>query len=71
MSRSEIKSGKDLKGKRIGVDSVAGTTEYVSRVAVEHFGSCEPIWMILKKSKGMTWQRSTDLRFTGADEAYG
>jgi ABC-type nitrate/sulfonate/bicarbonate transport system substrate-binding protein len=38
MGRSEIKSGKDLKGKRIGVDSFAGTMEYLSRVAVKHFG---------------------------------
>jgi ABC-type nitrate/sulfonate/bicarbonate transport system substrate-binding protein len=38
MGRSEIKSGKDLKGKRIGVDSFAGTMEYLSRAAVKHFG---------------------------------
>jgi NitT/TauT family transport system substrate-binding protein len=38
MGRSELKSGKDLKGKRIGVDSFAGTMEYLSRVAVKHFG---------------------------------
>ena len=36
--RSEIKSPKDLKGKVIGVDSVAGTVDYLSRVAVRHFG---------------------------------
>lgn len=38
MGRGEIKSGKDLRGKRIGVDSFAGTMEYLSRVAVKHFG---------------------------------
>ena len=38
MGRNEIKSGKDLKGKRIGVDSFAGTMDYLSRVAVKHFG---------------------------------
>lgn len=38
MGRSEIKSGKDLKGKTIGVDSFAGTMEYLSRVAVKYFG---------------------------------
>jgi NitT/TauT family transport system substrate-binding protein len=38
MGRSDIKSGKELKGKRIGVDSFAGTMEYLSRVAVKHFG---------------------------------
>ncbi len=38
MVRSEIKSGKDLKGKTIGVDSFAGTVDYLSRVAVRHFG---------------------------------
>ena len=36
--RPEIKSPKDLKGKVIGVDSVAGTVDYLSRVAVRHFG---------------------------------
>ncbi len=38
MVRPEIKSGKDLKGKTIGVDSFAGTVDYLSRVAVRHFG---------------------------------
>jgi ABC-type nitrate/sulfonate/bicarbonate transport system substrate-binding protein len=36
--RPEIKSPRDLKGKVIGVDSVAGTVDYLSRVAVRHFG---------------------------------
>jgi NitT/TauT family transport system substrate-binding protein len=38
ISRPEIKTPKDLKGKVIGVDSVAGTVDYLSRVAVRHFG---------------------------------
>jgi ABC-type nitrate/sulfonate/bicarbonate transport system substrate-binding protein len=38
MARTNIKSGKDLKGRKIGVDSFAGTMEYLSRVAVRHFG---------------------------------
>src|SRR6188474_3746127 len=38
ISRPEIKTPKDLKGKIIGVDSVAGTVDYLSRVAVRHFG---------------------------------
>jgi NitT/TauT family transport system substrate-binding protein len=38
IARAEIKSPKDLKGKVIGVDSVAGTVDYLSRVAVRHFG---------------------------------
>ena len=33
MARPEIQSGKDLKDKRIGVDSFAGTMEYLARVA--------------------------------------
>jgi len=36
--RPDIKTPKDLKGKIIGVDSVAGTVDYLSRVAVRHFG---------------------------------
>lgn len=36
--RPEIRSPTDLKGKIIGVDSVAGTVDYLSRVAVKHFG---------------------------------
>jgi len=38
IARAEIKTPKDLKGKVIGVDSVAGTVDYLSRVAVRHFG---------------------------------
>jgi NitT/TauT family transport system substrate-binding protein len=38
IARQEIKTPKDLKGKVIGVDSVAGTVDYLSRVAVRHFG---------------------------------
>ncbi len=38
VARPEIKTPKDLKGKVIGVDSVAGTVDYLSRVAVRHFG---------------------------------
>ena len=38
IARPEIKSGKDLKGKTIGVDSYAGTVDYLSRVAARHFG---------------------------------
>ena len=38
IARPEIKSPKDLKGRIIGVDSVAGTVDYLSRVAVRHFG---------------------------------
>src|SRR5258707_14267974 len=34
IARQEIKTPKDLKGKVIGVDSVAGTVDYLSRVAV-------------------------------------
>jgi NitT/TauT family transport system substrate-binding protein len=38
VARQEIRTPKDLKGKVIGVDSVAGTVDYLSRVAVRHFG---------------------------------
>ena len=38
MARPDIQSGKDLKGKRIGVDSFAGTMEYLARVAAKHYG---------------------------------
>ena len=38
ITRPEIKSAKDLRGKTIGVDSVAGTVDYLSRVAARHFG---------------------------------
>jgi NitT/TauT family transport system substrate-binding protein len=38
ISRPEIKAGKDLKGKTIGVDSFAGTVDYLSRTAARHYG---------------------------------
>jgi NitT/TauT family transport system substrate-binding protein len=38
ISRAEIKAGRDLKGKTIGVDSFAGTVDYLSRTAVRHYG---------------------------------
>lgn len=38
MARPEIKTGKDLKGKTIGVDSFAGTVDYLTRVAARHYG---------------------------------
>ncbi|HKA32291.1 MAG TPA: ABC transporter substrate-binding protein [Candidatus Binatia bacterium] len=36
--RGDIKSGKELKGKIIGVDSFAGTVDYLARETVRHFG---------------------------------
>ena len=38
IARPEIKSAKDLRGKTIGVDSFAGTVDYLSRTAVRHYG---------------------------------
>lgn len=38
IARPEIKSPKDLRGKTIGVDSFAGTVDYLSRTAVRHYG---------------------------------
>ena len=38
IARPDIKTPKDLKGKIIGVDSFAGTVDYLSRVAARHFG---------------------------------
>jgi NitT/TauT family transport system substrate-binding protein len=38
MSRPEIRSGKDLKGKTLGVDELFGTTDYLSRVAMRYLG---------------------------------
>jgi NitT/TauT family transport system substrate-binding protein len=38
IARPEVKTPKDLKGKIIGVDAVAGTVDYLSRVALRHFG---------------------------------
>lgn len=42
IARPEIKTPKDLKGRVIGVDSIAGTVDYLARVAVRHFG-LEPV----------------------------
>ncbi|HTM11030.1 MAG TPA: ABC transporter substrate-binding protein [Verrucomicrobiae bacterium] len=36
--RGGIKSGKELKGKTIGVDSFAGTVDYLARMTVRYFG---------------------------------
>jgi ABC-type nitrate/sulfonate/bicarbonate transport system substrate-binding protein len=38
IARPGINTPKDLRGKTIGVDSVAGTVDYLTRVAVRHFG---------------------------------
>lgn len=38
IARPGIKTPKDLKGKTIGVDSVAGTVDYLSRAALRHYG---------------------------------
>lgn len=38
VARPEIKTPQDLKNKIVGVDSVAGTVDYLSRVAIRHFG---------------------------------
>lgn len=38
IARPEIKTPKELKGRVIGVDSIAGTVDYLARVAVRHFG---------------------------------
>lgn len=38
IARPEIRSAKDLKGRTVGVDSFAGTVDYLSRVAARHFG---------------------------------
>lgn len=36
--RGDIRGGKELKGKTIGVDSFAGTVDYLARMTVRHFG---------------------------------
>lgn len=36
--RPEIKEGKDLKGKTIGVDTIGGSPEYMARAAVISYG---------------------------------
>ena len=38
ISRPEIRSGKDLRGKILGIDSFFTTTDYLSRVAVRYLG---------------------------------
>jgi NitT/TauT family transport system substrate-binding protein len=38
VARAGIQNPKELRNKVIGVDSVAGTVDYLSRVAVRHFG---------------------------------
>jgi NitT/TauT family transport system substrate-binding protein len=38
IARPEIKSGRDLKGKIFGVDSFAGTVDYLTRMAARHYG---------------------------------
>jgi NitT/TauT family transport system substrate-binding protein len=38
IARPGINAPQDLKGKVIGVDSVAGTVDYLSRVALRHYG---------------------------------
>jgi len=38
VARAEIKSGKDLKGKTIGVGSYGSTPDLVARMVVKHFG---------------------------------
>jgi NitT/TauT family transport system substrate-binding protein len=38
ISRSEIRAGKDLKGKALGVDSLFSTTDFLSRVAARYLG---------------------------------
>lgn len=38
ITRQEIRSGKDLKNRTVGVDSYAGTVDYLTRVAARHYG---------------------------------
>ncbi|HWO41402.1 MAG TPA: ABC transporter substrate-binding protein [Candidatus Eisenbacteria bacterium] len=38
IARPEIKSGQDLKGKILGVDSFAGTVDYLTRTLARHYG---------------------------------
>jgi ABC-type nitrate/sulfonate/bicarbonate transport system substrate-binding protein len=38
IARPEIRSARDLRGKTIGVDSFAGTVDYLSRVAIRYLG---------------------------------
>jgi NitT/TauT family transport system substrate-binding protein len=56
ISRSEIRAGKDLKGKALGVDSLFSTTDFLSRVAARYLG-VEP-----EKDVGIVETGSTMLR---------
>jgi NitT/TauT family transport system substrate-binding protein len=38
VARPEIRSGPELRGKTLGVDSFAGTVDYLSRIAARHYG---------------------------------
>lgn len=38
IARPEIKSAKDFRGKIFGVDSFAGTVDYLTRTAARHYG---------------------------------
>jgi ABC-type nitrate/sulfonate/bicarbonate transport system substrate-binding protein len=38
IARPDIKTARDLRGRTIGVDSIAGTVDYLSRVAMRHYG---------------------------------
>ena len=38
MSRPEVRTGKDLKGKTLGMDTFASMTDYLSRMAVRYLG---------------------------------
>lgn len=38
MARPEVRSGKELRGKALGIDTLASTTDYLSRLAVRFLG---------------------------------
>ncbi len=38
MSRPEVRSGRDLRGKTLGIDELGSTTDYLSRMAVRYLG---------------------------------
>ena len=38
MSRPEVRSGRDLRGKTLGIDASGSTTDYLSRMAVRYLG---------------------------------
>src|SRR5262245_62010849 len=74
IARPDIKTPKDLKGKIIGVDSFAGTVDYLSRVAARHFGF-EPekdikIIVIGEKLKSITALRAGSIDATPIDVAF-